>query len=119
MGLPGVFVGTVLSQVINYLIRPFPIFRGMYGMKPYKYFRYTLSLFASAMVPYGALLWLRGVLFANGTSWLGFILLAFLVVAGFGASVWLFWHRNHYYREAVGTAKTYLTALLQKRRAAQ
>lgn len=116
MGLPGVFLGTVLSQIINYIIRPFPIFRGMYGIKPYKYFRFTVALFGAAMVPYGVLLWLQKLIFAAGVTWGRFVAMAALTVLIFAASVWAFWHKNHYYNEAFGIVKGYMTKLMERKK---
>ena len=105
IGLPGVFLGTLASQIINYAIRPFPIFKGMYGEKPWSYFKQTLAHFLSAMAPYILLLYLRGIIFSSGYTVWGFLLLGVLTVAVFIASVILFWHKNKYFKEACNLFK--------------
>lgn len=105
MGLPGVYVGTVASQVINYVIRAFSTFKGIYNEKPYKYFRNTLSYFASAMLAYGILWVLRNIIIGSTVTVLNFAVLTLLTPTIFFGIAWLIWGRTEYGIVALGILK--------------
>lgn len=115
MGLPGVFVGTVFSQFLNYVIRPFPVFRGIYREKPYKYFRHTLLYFISTMLSYSILWALRTQLFASGVTIVNFALLTLATPVVFFGTAWILWGRTQYGREAIGVIRQALRLFLKRK----
>lgn len=114
IGLPGVYVGTVASQFINYLVRPFSIFKGLYGEKPYKYFGYTMAYFAVSMVAYGILFWLRTVVVGDAVTILNFALLAVTTVVVFFGTAWIFWHRTKYGREVLAIIRQSIESVFRR-----
>lgn len=115
MGLPGVYLGTVASQVINYSIRPFSIFKGIYGEKPYKYFKDTLLYFASSMLAYGILWVLRIQILGTSVTILNFALLTLLTPVVFFGTAWILWGRTKYGQEALGIIRKSLNIFLKKK----
>lgn len=114
VGLPGVYVGTVASQFLTYLIRPFPVFRGIYRESPFRYFKATLLYFASAMLSYGILWVLRAKLIGGVVTIANFALLTFLTPVVFFGTAWLLWHRSKYGKEVMGIIGQVLNAFLKK-----
>lgn len=105
IGLPGVYVGTVASQVINYVIRGFTTFKGIYSEKPYKYFKDTLSYFASAMLAYIILWGLKAAIIGLKVSIWNFALLTLLTPVVFYGVAWLIWGRSEYGQIVVSILK--------------
>ena len=116
MGLPGVYVGTVASQVINYVIRAFSTFKGIYNEKPYKYFRNTLSYFASAMLAYGILWVLRNIIIGSTVTVLNFAVLTLLTPTIFFGIAWLIWGRTEYGIVALGILKNAVNIFLHRKK---
>ena len=114
IGLPGVFVGTVLSHFVSYLIKPFPIFRGLYNEKPYTYFANTLAYFATTMVSYSLLMILREVIIGETVTLMRFAAMAVLTVAVFFGTAWLVWSKTKYGREVIGILRQALQMILKK-----
>lgn len=113
-GLPGVYVGTVISQVINYVIRGYTIFLGIYREKPYRYFGNTMGYFLSTLLAYGALWALRGTLMDTGVTLLGFAALTALTPVVFFGIAWLFWHRTCYGQETMGLIRQAVRVFLKR-----
>lgn len=113
-GLPGVYVGTVVSQVVNYVVRAFPVFGGLYQERPYRYFRNTLSYFAATLLSYGLLWWLRAALLGGTVTLWGFALLALLTPVVFFGLAWILWHKDRYGQEAIGVMRQVVGAFVGK-----
>ncbi len=113
IGLPGIFLGTLLSQTINFVIRPFSIFKGMYNQKPYKYFKYTLLYLASTLFSYTILLYLRSIIMADGANVFNFIVMMFLTPTCFLGTAFLFWQKNKYARESFAIMLNYAKSILK------
>lgn len=116
MGLPGVYVGTVASQFITYLIKPFSIFKGLYNEKPYTYFRNTLSYFFSTMIAYGILWVLRTVILASSVTIWNFALLTLLTPVVFYGVAWLIWGKTEYGKIAIGIFRQAAEAFIKKKK---
>ena len=99
------YVGTVASQVINYVIRGFTTFKGIYSEKPYKYFKDTLSYFASAMLAYIILWGLKAAIIGLKVSIWNFALLTLLTPVVFYGVAWLIWGRSEYGQIVVSILK--------------
>ena len=101
MGLPGVYVGTVASQVVNYVIRAFTTFLGIYKEPPYKYLVNTMLYFCSTLIAYGILWTLRSVLMSSGVTVYNFLQLMLMTPVVFFGVAWIIWGRSKYGKEAL------------------
>lgn len=116
IGLPGVYVGTVASQVITYAIRGFTTLKGIYNEKPYKYFKNTLLYFASAMLAYVILWGLRKVIIGTSVSIWNFALLTLLTPVVFYGIAWLIWGKTEYGQVSIGIFRQAVNMFIKKKR---
>lgn len=115
IGLPGVYLGTVISQFINYLIRGYLVFRGLYNKSPRKYFTYTLGYFGTTLLACGILVMCREALIGANLGIWNFVGLLFLTPCVFGGVSWLIWRKTRYGSEAFGIVRSALKDIGKRR----
>ncbi len=116
IGLPGVYLGTVISQLINYVIRGCVIYRGMYKEMPKEYFSYTLRYFGTTILAYVVLVALRKIILGTHISVGRFLVLTTLTPVVFFGTAWLIWRKSKYGSEAFGIIFSMITDAMKRNR---
>lgn len=76
LGLLGVYVGTVLGELIVYIWKPFIVMNKLYGKRPTTYFKITTKGIASALIIGFILTATEKRFWPSDYTWISFLLLA-------------------------------------------
>lgn len=100
-GVLGVYIGTLVSELFTYLVKPFVIMKKMYGILPLDYFKITLHGIAVTTILYTLLWRMQQAFFQNSITWtrLGSwaVFCGIFFVAGYNLLMW----KDRFYREVL------------------
>ena len=94
IGLPGVYIGTVVSGILANIVKPFIIARTCFDESPAGYFLEDLKYYGVTFLLTGVLYLVSQRVLAH-TTWFTWILMALIVTVVFNGGFVLFFHRTH------------------------
>lgn len=96
IGLPGVYVGTVISGILANIVKPFIIAHTCFGKSPAGYFLDDAKYYGVTFALAGVLELISGRVLAH-TTWITWIIMALIVTALFNGVFWLCFRGTHEY----------------------
>ena len=114
IGLPGVYLGTVIAELAYYILTPLKVFPTLYQCGAKRYFIRTLYGMAVTAIQVAVLLAIQGHIINNQYCFSNIIILCVCIIAVFSGGTYLAWHRDRYFKELCAMAAQLLRKGLKK-----
>lgn len=114
LGVLGVYIGTLVSELFVYLIKPFVVMKKMYGVFPWDFFRITVHGMAASFLVYWLLRTVQKMYFVNILKWTDFIIWALVCGVTFIGGYSTLLLGNHFYKEGLCILRDLCKRILHK-----